>query len=87
MGKGDTPHVSLLVSLFQTATAPIAFAAMGGHAGIVEHFLKLNDLDISLGGVSAKVTYKLLTCIRIRVNRCMYIYGSFSDGEELPVNP
>ena len=36
----------------QTAMAPIAFAAMCGQTAVVQQFLKLNDLDVSLHAVS-----------------------------------
>lgn len=45
----------------QNAMAPLAFAAMCGQVAIVKHFLKLNDIDISLPAVSVPAT-------------CIYMY-------------
>ena len=33
--------------------APVAFAAMCGQVAVVDYFLKLNDLDLSLRAVSS----------------------------------
>ena len=52
----------------QTAMAPVAFAAMCGQTAAVRHFLKLNDLDVSLHAVS--VYDFVYTCIYLYCEHC-----------------
>ena len=74
-------HVCIYVYVccVQSAMAPLAFAAMCGHGSIVQHFLKLNDIDISLPAVSPQCTcyihvYIHNNIVHVSLGACMYVH-------------